>query len=42
MLTIIWDKDGKRYGHGKGLRLLADGKEIARADQLTKVTGRLP
>jgi hypothetical protein len=42
MLTIIWDRDGNRYGRGKGLRLLADGKEIARADQLTKLTGRLP
>jgi hypothetical protein len=42
MLTIIWDNDGKRYGRGKGLRLLANGKEIAHADQLTKITGRLP
>jgi hypothetical protein len=41
-LTILWDKDGSRYGRGKGLVVLADGKEIARADKLGKLTGRLP
>ena len=41
-LTIIWDKDGKRYGRGAGLRVLADGKEIARAEKLTKLDGKLP
>jgi hypothetical protein len=34
MLSILWDK-------GKGLRVLADGKEIARSGQLARVTGRL-
>ena len=29
MLTILWDKTGERYGKGAGLRVLADGKEIA-------------
>jgi hypothetical protein len=28
-LTIIWDQDGKHYGRGRGLMVLADGKEIA-------------
>src|SRR5204863_6984376 len=28
-LTIIWDKDGSRYGRGVGLRVLANDKEIA-------------
>jgi hypothetical protein len=41
-LTIFWDKDGSRYNRGKGLVILADGKEIARADKLTKLTGKLP
>ncbi|MEI6193761.1 MAG: glycosyl hydrolase family 65 protein [Verrucomicrobiota bacterium] len=41
-LTIIWDKDGQRYGRGKGLLLLADGKEIARGSELAKLTGKLP
>jgi hypothetical protein len=41
-LTIVWDKDGSRFGKGKGLTVLADGKEIARSDSLKRVTGRLP
>jgi len=42
VLTIIWDKDGKRYGRGTGLMVLADGKEIARDGKLTKLDGKLP
>ncbi len=42
MLTIAWDKDGSRYQRGAGLRVLADGKEIAKSDQLARVTGKLP
>ena len=30
-LTILWDRDGSRYGRGAGLRVLADGKELASA-----------
>ncbi len=41
-LTIIFDKDGSHYQHGKGLILLADGQEIARGDVLEKLTGKLP
>jgi hypothetical protein len=41
-LTILWDKDGKRYARGKGLIVLADGKEIARGNKLSKLTGKLP
>lgn len=33
-LTILWDKDGSKYGKGKGLRIYADGKEIGHAKQL--------
>ena len=39
MLTILWDQDGTRYHRGKGLMVLADGKEIAHADKLEKLTG---
>jgi hypothetical protein len=42
MLTILWDKDGSRYGHGAGLRVLADGKQIANAAKLERATGKLP
>jgi hypothetical protein len=41
-LTIIWDKGGMHYHRGQGLIVLAGGKEIARADQLEKLTGKLP
>jgi hypothetical protein len=42
LLTVIWDRDGLRYRGGMGLRLLADGKVIARSDQLERLTGKLP
>jgi hypothetical protein len=41
-LTIIWDKDGTRYHRDHGLVVLADGKQIAKADRLEHVTGKLP
>jgi hypothetical protein len=42
MLTVLWDKDGSRYGRGPGLRVLADGREIAHAARLERVVGGLP
>ncbi|HKW28083.1 MAG TPA: glycosyl hydrolase family 65 protein [Verrucomicrobiae bacterium] len=41
-LTILWDQDGTRYQRGKGLTVLAGGKEIAHADKLEQLTGKLP
>lgn len=41
-LTIIWDKTGGKYGRGKGLRVFANGKEIAVGRELARVTGELP
>jgi hypothetical protein len=41
ILTIIWDRDGTRYGRGRGLTVLADGKELARADTLRPLTAKL-
>jgi hypothetical protein len=38
LLTIVWDEAGTKFGKGKGLRVFADGKEIARAPQLGRVT----
>jgi hypothetical protein len=42
MLTVIWDKDGSRYGRGAGLQILANGKPIATSSQLERITGKLP
>jgi hypothetical protein len=40
-LTILWDRTGAKFAKGKGLRVFADGREIARAARLQRVTGRL-
>ena len=42
VLTVLWDRTGEKYHKGKGLRVFADGKEIAESDELTRVTGELP
>ena len=36
-ITILWDRDGSKYGKGKGLVVFVNGKEVGRADTLTKV-----
>jgi hypothetical protein len=41
ILTILYDKTGKHYGRGKGLRIFADGKEIAASENLGHLTGQL-
>lgn len=41
-LTVLYDRSGRRYGKGKGLRVFSDGKEIAAAEKLTRITGSLP
>jgi hypothetical protein len=41
-ITILWDRSGEKYHKGNGLRVFADGAEIARSDELTRVTGKLP
>jgi hypothetical protein len=41
-LTILWDKTGQRCGKGKGLRVLADGREIAVSANLGRITVPMP
>lgn len=41
-ITIVWDKTGGKYHRGEGLRIYADGIEIARSKTLTRLTGKLP
>jgi hypothetical protein len=38
MLTVLWDKTGTKFGRGKGLRVFADGKQIAAAANWGRVT----
>ena len=40
-LTVLWDRTGRKFGRGKGLRVFCDGREIARAAGLQRLTGRL-
>jgi hypothetical protein len=42
IITILWDKTGSKYSRGKGLRVYVDGKEVAYADGLERVRGKLP
>lgn len=41
-LTILFDQTGTRYQRGAGLRVLADGREIAASKTLERITGQLP
>jgi hypothetical protein len=41
MLTILYDRSGKKYGKGAGLRILADGKEIGHSPTLGRVVAPL-
>jgi spore coat protein H len=42
LLTVVWDESGEHYGRGSGLRVLVDGREVARADSLRRLVSRLP
>ncbi len=42
MLTVFWDRTGKRYHRGEGLVILADGQEIGRAPTLEQLKVVLP
>lgn len=41
LVTIIWDKDGSKYKKGKGLSVWVNGKKVASADNLQRVTGTI-
>jgi hypothetical protein len=41
IITIIWDKTGMKYKKGKGLSVWVNGKRVASAEELQKVTGKL-
>lgn len=41
LLSIIWDRTGNKFGKGSGLRVFAEGKQIAHSAGLARVTGSL-
>jgi len=38
VLTIIWDKTGKKYKKGRGLSVFADGERIVNTKMLARIT----
>ncbi len=42
LLTILWDRTGEKFGRGKGFFVYANGKEAARSETLTRLSGPLP
>jgi hypothetical protein len=42
ILSIAWDRTGQKFGRGIGLRILANGNEIAHSNELRPVTAALP
>ncbi|MDT8302262.1 MAG: hypothetical protein RQ760_12320 [Sedimentisphaerales bacterium] len=42
VLTVLWDRSGRKYHRGKGFSIFADGRKIAGSDELTHIKGELP
>jgi hypothetical protein len=41
MLTILWDKNGKKYGRGKGFIIYSNGKKIYSGKELKHVMAKM-
>lgn len=41
-LSVLWDRDGSRYGRGAGLKVFVDGVVVAESPRLEPIEGRLP
>jgi len=42
VLTILWDRSGRKYHRGKGFSIFADGRKVAGSDELEHIKGKLP
>jgi hypothetical protein len=42
LMSIVWDKSGRRYGLGQGLHVFADGKKLIARARLGRATASLP
>lgn len=42
VLSILWDKTGKHYGHGQGLRVFVDGNVLSSRKDLGLIEAKLP
>lgn len=41
IITIVWDKTGEKYKRGKGFYIMVNGKVVAQADKLRKLTYKM-
>jgi hypothetical protein len=41
-VSIVWDKDGTRYGKGAGLQILVNGKKAASSARLERLEAKVP
>ena len=41
-VAIAWDRTGRRYGRGKGLSVFVDGRRLASAPNVQRLTAALP
>ena len=41
-ISIIWDKNGSRYGKGRGLNVFVNGEKIASSSLIQKINVKLP
>ncbi|WP_285786077.1 NEW3 domain-containing protein [Microbispora sp. NBRC 16548] len=41
-VTVLWDRDGSRYGQGAGMRVYVDGRQAARRATVGELTARVP
>jgi len=40
-IAVLWDRTGQRYGLGKGLTVMVDGRPVARGTNLTRLEARI-
>ena len=40
-ISIVWDRDGSRYGRGAGLTVYADGRAVAHAASIERLEARI-
>lgn len=41
-VTVLWDRDGSRYGQGAGMRVYVDGRQAAKRATVGELTARVP
>ncbi|MBX6386899.1 MAG: discoidin domain-containing protein, partial [Microbispora sp.] len=41
-VTVLWDRDGSRYGQGAGMRVYVDGRPAAHRATVGELTARVP